>query len=53
MLVGKGVSDRVWDILGLKDTLLVIDLEMVRVIDGVSVVVTEVDGGTPIVPAKL
>ena len=53
MLVGRGDPDRVGDILVVRNTLLVIDLEVVRVIEGVSVGVGVIEGGTPTVPAKL
>lgn len=51
--MGRGVSDRVWDILGVKERVPVIDPDPVRLTERVRVVVREDEGGIPMVPAKL
>jgi hypothetical protein len=53
VLVGRGDSDRVWDLLGVKEELGRTERLMERLRVGVSVGVCVMEGGIPMVPAKL
>ena len=53
MLVGRGDSDRVWDLLGVKEELGVAKRLIERLTVRVRVGVAVKEGGIPIVPAKL